>query len=43
VNVGRTDDDRVASPALLRRIADDNPFDLELHRYATDLVAARHR
>jgi hypothetical protein len=43
VNVGRTDDDRVASPSLLRRIAEDNPFDVELHRYATELVASRHR
>jgi hypothetical protein len=43
VNEGRRDDDRVASPSLLRRIADDNAFDVELHRYATELVASRHR
>jgi hypothetical protein len=43
VNVGRTDDDRVASPSLLRRIAEDNAFDVELHRYATELVGSRHR
>jgi hypothetical protein len=42
VNPAREDDDRVASPSLLRRIAEDNALDVALHEHATALVAARH-